>query len=87
MHPGQLAAIAAIKAAIHRGDATFDLLRGDEPYKAHWRATPHPLIDARVFPNRTGARVRRGVINTGKHVRRWIRAGRDLGQVAPARPS
>lgn len=40
--PGRLAGIAIIRQAIDDGFATYDLLRGDEPYKAHWRAVPLP---------------------------------------------
>ncbi len=39
--PGRLSQIAAIQHAIAEGHQTFDFLRGDEPYKAHWRAQPH----------------------------------------------
>jgi CelD/BcsL family acetyltransferase involved in cellulose biosynthesis len=44
--------MAAIRFAIDRGCQTFDLLRGDEPYKANWRAVPTPCYDLRVWPRR-----------------------------------
>src|SRR5207244_453594 len=40
--PGHLAAIATLQLAIAQGYRAFDFLRGDEPYKAHWRAQPRP---------------------------------------------
>jgi CelD/BcsL family acetyltransferase involved in cellulose biosynthesis len=38
--PGRLSTIRAIQQAIAEGHSRFDFLRGDEPYKPHWRATP-----------------------------------------------
>lgn len=48
-NPGQLAAIATVKRAIESGHTRFDFLRGDEPYKAHWRAKPHATYRLRVL--------------------------------------
>lgn len=47
--PGKLSMIAAIQFAIERGCESFDLLRGDEPYKANWRAAPTPFYDLHVW--------------------------------------
>ena len=44
--PGRLSNLAAIRRAIERGDRSFDFLRGDEPYKAHWR---RPATDLRRY--------------------------------------
>jgi CelD/BcsL family acetyltransferase involved in cellulose biosynthesis len=46
--PGWLGTIAALRRAAADGFAAFDFLRGDEPYKAHWRAVPRPLVDYRI---------------------------------------
>jgi CelD/BcsL family acetyltransferase involved in cellulose biosynthesis len=40
--PGRMAAAAVIRQAIAEGVKHYDLLRGDEPYKAHWRGKPFP---------------------------------------------
>lgn len=48
-NPGRLSCISAIKQAIEGGHKTFDLLRGDETYKAHWRAKPHQTYRLRVL--------------------------------------
>jgi CelD/BcsL family acetyltransferase involved in cellulose biosynthesis len=48
--PGKLTMMASIRDAIERGCEYFDLLRGDEPYKANWRALPSPCYDLRVWP-------------------------------------
>ena len=55
--PGALSIMAAIQFAIAHGCETFDLLRGDEPYKAGWRATPVACHDLRVWPDGGRGRV------------------------------
>jgi hypothetical protein len=47
--PGKLSMMAAIQFAIARGCSSFDLLRGDEPYKANWRAVPAACNDYRIW--------------------------------------
>lgn len=49
--PGKLSMMAAIQFAIAHGCKSFDLLRGDEPYKANWRAVPTPFYDLNVWQN------------------------------------
>ncbi|HZZ72408.1 MAG TPA: GNAT family N-acetyltransferase [Pirellulales bacterium] len=71
--PGRLAAIATLQAAIEQGFAGYDFLRGDEPYKAHWRAEPRRLLEVFVVPNRASARLRYGVWAAGKGVKQWIK--------------
>jgi CelD/BcsL family acetyltransferase involved in cellulose biosynthesis len=46
--PGWLGTIAALRRAMQDGYRCFDFMRGDEPYKAHWRAQPRPLVSYRV---------------------------------------
>jgi CelD/BcsL family acetyltransferase involved in cellulose biosynthesis len=41
--PGRISTICSIRCAIAEGHTHFDFLRGDEPYKAHWRATPRTV--------------------------------------------
>jgi CelD/BcsL family acetyltransferase involved in cellulose biosynthesis len=48
--PGKLTMMAAIRFAIEQGCESFDLLRGNEPYKSNWRAVPSPCYDLRVWP-------------------------------------
>ncbi len=40
--PGHLITAATLKRAIQRGNRAVDFLRGDEPYKSHFRAEPRP---------------------------------------------
>ena len=61
--PGRLSTILCMRQAIDEGHKQFDFLRGDEPYKAHWRATPRATFDYRVVPNRRLARLRGRVSN------------------------
>jgi CelD/BcsL family acetyltransferase involved in cellulose biosynthesis len=56
--PGQLSTICSIKRAITEGHRQFDLLRGDEPYKAHWRAVPRQAVRLVAVPARMWPRVR-----------------------------
>jgi CelD/BcsL family acetyltransferase involved in cellulose biosynthesis len=55
--PGKLTMMAAIQYALARGCESFDLLRGDEPYKAHWRAEPLACYDIRVWQRRGTGRL------------------------------
>jgi len=47
--PGKLTMMAAIQFALERGCKFFDLLGGDEPYKANWRAVPTASYDLRAW--------------------------------------
>lgn len=42
--PGRLITLATLQGALAEGYAAFDFLRGDEPYKAHWRAESRPQL-------------------------------------------
>lgn len=56
--PGRLAAIAVLRSAIAEGLTHYDLLRGDEPYKAHWRAVPTPTENVSLAAPRLSSRLR-----------------------------
>ena len=71
--PGRLATMATLQAAIERGYSSYDFLRGDEPYKAHWRAEPRRLLEVCVVPDKAAARFRYGVWTAGKSVKQWIK--------------
>lgn len=72
--PGTLMTIATLRRAIEQGYRAFDFLRGDEPYKAHWRAEPHACDNVRVVANGTGARLRHRVWLAGRNLRSWLKA-------------
>ncbi len=73
--PGQLSMIACLQTAIAEGRSRCDLLRGDEPYKAHWRAVPHETIHLRATSPRTSARLRESAVATAGNVARWLASG------------
>jgi len=74
--PGRLSLIRTIQHAIAEGHTHFDLLRGDEPYKPHWRATSKPTRDLQVISPRMLARWRhrsfRGLHQMGRTVRQMV---------------
>ena len=70
--------IATIRHAIEQGQHTFDFLRGDEPYKAHWRAEPMNTITYRIVPRKTLSQVRHGLWLAGDNVKSWVKTGLDL---------
>jgi CelD/BcsL family acetyltransferase involved in cellulose biosynthesis len=76
--PGRLSTILCLRAAINEGHRHFDFLRGDEPYKAHWRATPRATFDCRVVPNRRLARLRGRVLDLTGAMGDWMRQGASL---------
>jgi CelD/BcsL family acetyltransferase involved in cellulose biosynthesis len=71
--PGQLSTIRSIQHAIAEGHSHFDLLRGDEPYKAHWRAAPTQDYELAAVPNRLWPRLRRGAYSGAKNLRHATR--------------
>jgi CelD/BcsL family acetyltransferase involved in cellulose biosynthesis len=70
--PGRIIGLAVLRRAIEQGYRAFDFLRGDEPYKAHYRAQPRPSLAVHVVPNRTAPRLRHGMYVAGDSVKRWI---------------
>jgi len=71
--PGRLAAIVTLKLAIEEGYQAFDFLRGDEPYKAHWRAEPRAMLDWRIVPKRLTARLKHTVWLARERVKQMVR--------------
>lgn len=56
--PGRLITLAMLKLAINEGRHAYDFLRGDEQYKAHWRALPRPTHEVRIAVDSPIARLR-----------------------------
>jgi CelD/BcsL family acetyltransferase involved in cellulose biosynthesis len=71
--PGRLSTILCLRHAIEEGHRQIDFLRGDEPYKAHWRATPRQTLNYRVIPNRPIARLRGQVLAAADTLADWAR--------------
>jgi CelD/BcsL family acetyltransferase involved in cellulose biosynthesis len=84
-NPGNLAHVAAIRGAMADGYQAMDFLRGDEPYKKHFRAEPQACWDVRVVPPRVSSRLRNGAWQAGRRVKRWLtRASSPLPGARPA---
>lgn len=73
--PGRLITMALLRKAIEEGRAAFDFLRGDEAYKAHWRAQPRPAMAYRVLPSHGRSRLRQSLWLAGDQVKQWLKAG------------
>ena len=69
--PGRISTIATLQLAMQQGYRTIDFLRGDEPYKAHFRAQPRPLVTCRIAPPRAAARVRHEAWTMRQRVKSW----------------
>jgi CelD/BcsL family acetyltransferase involved in cellulose biosynthesis len=74
-YPGKLSNLANIRRAIESGYVAYDFLRGDEPYKAHFRATARPSMEIRIIPDRPAAQIRHTLWLTGSNVKRWLKKG------------
>ncbi len=75
--PGTLAFMATLRAAIEEGYHAVDLLRGDEPYKQHWRAVPRSTHDVRILRPGLPGHLRDTIWQAGSVARNWLRAGRN----------
>ena len=75
--PGTLTLIATLRTAIDEGLSAVDFLRGDEPYKQHWRATPRDNRDVRVLANRWQGRVRHTLWQAASRTKGWLRSSRE----------
>jgi CelD/BcsL family acetyltransferase involved in cellulose biosynthesis len=80
--PGRLITLATLKRAIAEGLRAFDFLRGDEKYKAHWRAEPRPTQDIRVISNTPGARLKHNLWLARGNVKNWIKQSLKSSGVA-----
>ena len=72
LSPGRLAHLLTLRRAIDEGYRGFDFLRGDEPYKAHWRGQERKNLEIRIVCPRPAARWRYGVWTAGRSAKHWI---------------
>jgi CelD/BcsL family acetyltransferase involved in cellulose biosynthesis len=75
--PGWLNLVCTLQWAMAHGYRTFDMLRGDEPYKASFGAKPAPLMQVRVVGHHASARLRHAAWRTQAVVKRWARTSLD----------
>jgi CelD/BcsL family acetyltransferase involved in cellulose biosynthesis len=73
LSPGWLHMVHLFQRSIALGRTHRDYLRGDEPYKKHWRGTPTQLIDLRIVPPHVTARLRHGVWELGNSLKHWMK--------------
>ena len=71
--PGWLSLAVSLRQAIEEGYRGFDFLRGDEPYKASWRAQQRPLVRVRVAGSQPSDRLRFATSRACEHVKDWAR--------------
>ncbi len=71
--PGRLAYMFTVKRAIAEGFTHLDFLRGDEPYKSHFRAEAKRTLDYHVFPNRRLARLRGHMLLAAGTLKDWVK--------------
>jgi len=74
LEPGRLITVATLKHAIAEGRTAFDFLRGNEPYKAHWRAEPRPTQDYFISPAGGTARLRHRLFVASDHMKDWVKS-------------
>jgi CelD/BcsL family acetyltransferase involved in cellulose biosynthesis len=82
LSPGWLMLLSSVKQAISEGRTKFDLMRGDEAFKAHWRALPTQTEDIRIVKRTASNQVRRGLWVAGDQVRSWLKNGLGLSGTA-----
>lgn len=78
LEPGRLIMIATIRQALEAGHRGFDFLRGDEPYKAHFRAEPQPTTTWRIIAPSQRAHVYRKLLSASDQVKSWLKRARGL---------
>jgi len=76
--PGHLMTMALMRHSIESSRTTYDLLRGDERYKADWNAQPQTTVKLRVSANRTAAHLRQGIWLAGATMKNWVKSGLTL---------
>jgi hypothetical protein len=57
---------------MENGARIVDFLRGNESYKALWRATPTTLQTLRAVPPRLVPQLRHRIWITGRNVKAWL---------------
>nr|WP_161501190.1 GNAT family N-acetyltransferase [Rhodopirellula sp. SM50] len=80
LRPGLSMFCHAIRESIQTGRTTFDMMRGDEPYKLRWRAELIPAREIRVCSPRRSAQLRQQVVKVGVTFKNLVKSGLGIGQ-------
>lgn len=83
LEPGRISKAAMILAALEEGKTALDLLRGNEPYKAHWRADEIACAEIRIVARRPVARLRNQMWLTGSRVKRMLKRSKPPTEQLP----
>ena len=75
LRPGLSMFCHAIRESIETGRKTFDMMRGDEPYKLRWRAELMPAQEIRVCSPRRSAQLRHQVVKVGVTFKNLVKSG------------
>ncbi|MBN2022269.1 MAG: GNAT family N-acetyltransferase [Pirellulales bacterium] len=75
LEPGRVAMTGVLRWAIANGYRAYDLMRGNEPYKSHWRPEPRASIEIRVIAPHAAARLRHAAWLVAAGAREWIKWG------------
>ncbi|MDG2223734.1 MAG: GNAT family N-acetyltransferase [Rubripirellula sp.] len=78
LEPGRLIMIATIRDAIASGYQAVDFLRGDEPYKAHFRAKPRATRTSRIVASSQRAQVHHAMRSATTTVKNLLKSTKDL---------
>jgi CelD/BcsL family acetyltransferase involved in cellulose biosynthesis len=81
--PGHLLHVYTIRNAIEAGLEAFDFLRGDEPYKSSWQATPRQCSYLRIASPQSVAQLRHQAWLAGAAMKDWIKDGLSWAGLAP----
>jgi CelD/BcsL family acetyltransferase involved in cellulose biosynthesis len=81
--PGHTLAGFLIRDAIRNKVATYDYMRGNEPYKALWRAKPIGLTKCFLVPPTLGARSAHGLESFARRAVQRIRKAAQSTQLQP----
>jgi CelD/BcsL family acetyltransferase involved in cellulose biosynthesis len=71
--PGWLSFAASLKLAVEEGYQYFDFMRGDEPYKASWKAGPVALSEIRIVGVGRSSRLRHAGWSVGQSMKHWVK--------------
>ncbi len=80
-NPGWLVNTASIQRAIELGQSAFDLCRGDQEYKHHLGAQPHPCEECRVVPPKLRSQLWDAALVTQTAVKDWLKAGLSISGI------
>jgi CelD/BcsL family acetyltransferase involved in cellulose biosynthesis len=86
LSPGWMHMVHLFQRSIALGKTHRDYLRGDEPYKKHWRGKPSQLVDLRIVPSHVSARLRHEVWKLGNSLKHWIKTRLRHDSAAPSEP-